>query len=489
MSLTAIYSVTKGLRMLLHSQLSLVNPNAVVTLLPPGDALPEASGINLYLYRVNESPFSKNQPWPGDRATPPSNRPALGLQLFYLLTPLGVRPDNANFALGDDAHTMLGVAMSTLQDNPILNQVHIPDTLVNNVRIPGFDADSDLTDFLNSFEQVKVTLIPTTVDELSKIWATINQPYRLSIAYEVSIVELTPATPPPVSGGVVLTTNLDLLTLDSPRITALLPPGGAQAHVDNTGKIQANDITISGTGLSLGGQTSSVFVGGQPAIVKLSPAPTSTSLVVTLPSSIDAGPQEDVRVTFNGQTSAPVAFTLNPWLETISPLRTGLDAASTNLVLNGTGFTATPQAVRLEGPGAVQNIAVFVFAGDQQISVALPPGLTNGLYDVRVVLNDPASSVSNVRTLEVIPRLDAPVGLTVITVSNNQVHQLTLNGARLIGTDVRIVIDRVNYPVDPSTISNATQVIFNLKRLLSPGPHSVAVNVSGQTSHTVIFQV
>ena len=64
-------------------------------------------------------------------------------------------------------------------------------------------------------------------------------------------------------------------------------------------------------------------------------------------------------MTLNGQTSTPVAFTLNPWLETISPLRTGLDAASTNLVLNGTGFTGTPQAVRLEGPGAVQNIAVF----------------------------------------------------------------------------------------------------------------------------------
>jgi hypothetical protein len=489
MSLTAIYSVTKGLRMLLHSQLSLVNPNAVVTLLPPGDALPEASGINLYLYRVNESPFTKNQPWPGDRATPPSNRPALGLQLFYLLTPLGVRPDNTNFALGDDSHTMLGVAMSTLQDNPVLNHVHIPDTLVNNVRVPGFDADSDLTDFLNSFEQVKVTLVPTTVDELSKIWATINQPYRLSIAYEVSIVELTPATPPPVNGGVVLTTHLDLITLDSPRINALLPPGGAPAHVDNTGKIQANDITISGDGLTSSEQIASVFVGGQTAIVQSSPAPTSTGLVVTLPTSIQAGPQEDVRVRLNGQTSQPVAFTFNPWLETMSPLRTGLDAASSNLVLNGTGFTATPQGVRLEGPGAVQNIEVFASASDQLISVALPPGLANGLYDVRVVLNDPANSVSNARTLEVIPRLDAPVGLAVITVSSNQVHQLTLNGARLIGTDVRIVIDGVSYPVDPSTVSNPAQVIFNLKRQLPTGPHSVAVSVSGQRSHTVIFQV
>ncbi len=157
--------------------------------------------------------------------------------------------------------------------------------------------------------------------------------------------------------------------------------------------------------------------------------------------------------------------------------------------LNGTGFTGTPQAVRLEGAGAVQNMTVFASASDQQISVALPPELANGLYHVRVVLNDTANSVSNVRTFEVIPRLDAPIGLAVIAVSNNQVHQLTLNGARLAGADVRIVIDGVGYPVDPSTISNGTQVIFNLKRQLPAGPHSVAVSVSGQTSHTVTFQV
>ena len=126
MSVEAINEVTRGLRMLLHSQLVRVSPSAVVTLLPPGDDLPAVSGVNLYLYRAVESPSTKNQPWPGDRATSPSARPALGLQLSYLLTPLGTRPDDASHQLGDDAHTMLGVAMLTLQEHPILNDVHIP---------------------------------------------------------------------------------------------------------------------------------------------------------------------------------------------------------------------------------------------------------------------------------------------------------------------------------------------------------------------------
>jgi hypothetical protein len=36
MSFAAVYNVTRGLRMLLRSQLILVSPTAVVTLLPPG---------------------------------------------------------------------------------------------------------------------------------------------------------------------------------------------------------------------------------------------------------------------------------------------------------------------------------------------------------------------------------------------------------------------------------------------------------------------
>src|SRR5947209_1418449 len=122
MSYDAVFEVTRALRGLLYSQLAArtQNANARVTLLPPGDALPEESGVNLYLYRVMESPFSRNEPWPGDRVTPPSDQPALGLQLFYLLTPLGAKPENAQPEAGDVAHTMLGIAMLTLHEHPIL---------------------------------------------------------------------------------------------------------------------------------------------------------------------------------------------------------------------------------------------------------------------------------------------------------------------------------------------------------------------------------
>jgi hypothetical protein len=475
MSFDAVYNVTRAVRMFLHSQLLQVSPAAVVTLLPPGDKLPEVSGVNFYLYRVNESPFTKNQPWRGDRVTPPSDRPPLGLQLYYLLTPLAKPPDDSSFALGDDAHTMLGAAMSALQENPILNRVHIP----------GFDADAVLPDFLrNSFEEIKVTLMPTNIDELSKIWAAINQPYRLSVAYEISLVEITPTPPPPVNGGIVLTTNLEVFTLDPPRLTVLVPASGALARVAG-GNLTANGLTIQGFGFLFPGQSATVLVGGQLAAVRTSPPPTDTSLTVSLPATLNAGPQEDVTMSLNGRTGTPLLFTVTPWLERISPLRTALDPPTPQLTLTGQGFTNSPQAVRLDGPGGTTNETTFDSSSDTQAAVGLPAGLANGLYNVRIVLSD--NSASNSRVLEVIPRLDSPIGLAVVTVAGNQVHQLTLNGARLNGSDARVLVDGQVY----ATGANATpnQLILTLGRLLDAGGHEIAIVLNGQASHTVELQV
>jgi hypothetical protein len=482
MSFAALNEVTRGLRMLLHSQLVQVSPSAVVTLLPPGADLPAASGVNLYLYRVVESPSSKNRPWPGDRATAPSTRPALGLELSYLLTPLGTRPDDASFQLGDDAHTMLGVAMLTLQEHPVLSDVHIP----------GFDADTVLAPFLRqSYETIKVTLAPTSLEELSKIWATINQPYRLSVAYEVSLVQLTPTPPPAVNGGIVVSTGVNIITLAAPRLTALTPATGALAHLDAGNGLVRNELTIEGFGFRFPGQVPTVRIGGQSVPVQPSPGPTDTTLAVLLPTDLDAGPQADVRVTLNGRTSSPLVFLASPWIASVTPIRSALDPTrpgDLTLTLRGHGFTATPQAVRLEGPGGTTSVTTFESGGDDgRAGVTLPITLANGLYRVRLVLSDASRSVSNSRTLEVIPRLDTPVGLTQITVSGTPVHRLTLTGARLNGSDVRVVLDGVARGIGANP--DTAQVVITLGRLLSAGSYEVSVMVDGHASRSISLVV
>ncbi len=486
MSYAAINDVTRGIRMLLHSQLVRVSSSAVVSLLPPGDALPQVSGVNLYLYRVTESPFFKNQPWPGDRATAPSNAPPLALQLHYLLTPLGTQPTDASFSEGDDAHTMLGLAMLTLHENSVLNDVHLPALpAVGGLNATtGFDADTVLPDYLlNSYEKIKIMLAPAGIEELSKIWATINQPYRLSVAYEISLVEITPTPPPPVRGAVVLRTGIEVAALQAPQLSSIAPAAGALVRIDGTGSIRPNTITISGSGFTAPGQTPTVTVGGQLAALQPTSPPATSPLASLLPTDLDAGPQADVAVRLGGRTGAPLPFTVAPWLTAITPVRAAL-AANQKMTLDGIGFDPAPLGVLFDGAGAPAGLIPLDPGGsDRQATLTIPSGLPNGLYRVRLVLDDGAHSASNSRSFEVIPRIDSatltPGSPPVSTV-------LTVNGGRLDGSDIRLLVDKVTHQAPPN--ANPTQLVFTFNRMFSPGRHTLAVSIDGHTSHTTDLQ-
>jgi uncharacterized protein DUF4255 len=487
MSYAAVYNVTRALRMLLHNELVKVSSSAVVTLLPPGDQLPAVSGVNIYLYRVLESPFTKNQPWPGDRQTAPSNQPALGLQLFYLMTPLGTKPDDNSFELGDDGHTMLGAAMLTLQEHPVLNDVHIPRTATT----PGFDADVALPDFLrNSYEKIKFTLAPVGLDELSKIWATINQPYRLSVAYEVSLVELTPTLPPPVDAGIVIKTNPIIIAWQAAQLTTLVPASGALVRI-TAGQVVANQLIIKGSGLTMPGQNSVVTIGGKAVSIVSSTSVPEESFTVALPLNLDAGPEADVDVLLAGRSSTPLSFNITPWLSHVAPIRTALDPSSPvdlSLLLTGIGFTTTPAAVRFAAGAGTTAVTSFAAGGsDMKAKVAIPTGLANGIYQVRLVLGDASHSATNSRALQVIPLVNTPIMVAAVVVAAHNVHKLTINGARLDGADVRIVINNIVYQTGAN--ANGSQLVFTLGKLLDPGNYTLSVNVDGQPSRAVQFGV
>jgi hypothetical protein len=473
MSVDGINDVTKALSQLIESQIKLSVSAAKVTLLPPGDTLPEDVGVNLYLYRVVESPFARNDPWRGNGSRGPSDRPPLALQLHYLLTPLG-KASEATAASGDVTHTMLGVAMVALHEHPVLNDVHIE----------GFDADAALSEHLrDSYEQVKVTLSAVGIEELSKIWATINKPYRLSVAYEVSLVELVPDRQP-AAGAVVSRAEVAVATLGRPQLGTLSPATGALARLVG-GAVTANQLTVTGSGLGVPGSAATVEVGGRPAALAGAPAPPFTSLTAVLPDDLDAGPQAGVRVEVGGLASEPLPFMVTPWLAGIGPVRTALDpavAADATLTLTGQGID-TPFTVRFDGPAGSATAAGTVTA-DGTATAPIPATLANGSYQVRVVLADAAASLSNPRALQVVPRLDADPAVGAVGADK---HRLDLSGARLDGAELRVVVDGVGHhaPANPSP----TGLSITLGRLLAAGRHTVLVEVDGQRSRTVAFTV
>lgn len=165
---TAIGMVSESLRDLLIGEMKL-NPAVDVSILAPD----ESGGnrrINLFLYKIQENPAFKNMDWQVKQGDPNTLvPPPLSLNLFYLMTPYAQNDSQIGNAT---AHEILGEAMRVFYENAIVPQ----DYLVSGLK--------------DSREQIKIIQNPVDLDELSKIWSTFTQPFRLSVLYEVSVVQL-----------------------------------------------------------------------------------------------------------------------------------------------------------------------------------------------------------------------------------------------------------------------------------------------------------
>ena len=175
---SAIRGVSATLSTLLRDRMQ--NEDVGVTLLPP-DVTPDQTSdrINLFLYRITENPYLSNQDLPrvGHPALP--GNPPLALKLHYLMTAYPeADPDTDAQAL-----ELLGDAMRVLHDYAI-----IPESLEQVRLVPG---DPILDDSLHGeFEQIKICLDQISVEDLSQIWSAFMEPYRLSVVYSVSVVQI-----------------------------------------------------------------------------------------------------------------------------------------------------------------------------------------------------------------------------------------------------------------------------------------------------------
>jgi hypothetical protein len=220
----AIAAVTATLRNLLENGIR-TEPDMSdikVTTLPLDKAREgvTANQVNLFLYQTAVDGAWRNQDLPGlgqVTSTGPG-RPPLPLTLHYLLTAFGSGNND-----GVRAHQVLGRAMSILHDHALLGPQEIADALPT-------------SDLGQQVERVRITLHPANLDELSKMWTAFQSEYRLSVAYEASVVliesSLPVRTPLPVlrrgaeDRGVIVVIGalprIDRLRLPGPEPTAEL---------------------------------------------------------------------------------------------------------------------------------------------------------------------------------------------------------------------------------------------------------------------------
>lgn len=163
-----IADVSETLRNVLSDALSTLAPPASAELHDLRGNIPDMPArLTIFLYDVAEDPSARNRPH--SRGVLPPNdltirKPPMALVLRYLLTPW------SDSRITD--HIILGRTMQALYDDAILNGTQLAGGLA-------------LTD-----EALKVTLAPLSLDERSRVWFSIQKPYRLSVGYEVRVVNL-----------------------------------------------------------------------------------------------------------------------------------------------------------------------------------------------------------------------------------------------------------------------------------------------------------
>ena len=128
--------------------------------------------LTIFLFEVAEDPSARNKPRLRGTQAPPNttiSKPPMALVLRYLVTAWG----------GDrlTEHRLLGCAMQALYDGAVIAQ-----------------PDLRGASLIHTDEVLKVTLLPLTLEERTRVWYSVQRPYRLSLYYEVRVVNLDSTT-------------------------------------------------------------------------------------------------------------------------------------------------------------------------------------------------------------------------------------------------------------------------------------------------------
>lgn len=170
---TVIRGVTRSLRALLQAHItSSSDPGlagVAIDLRSPKEMREDpdneggAQGVSLWLYRVVRNGHTLNRP--PERVAPNQvRRHPLPMNLYYLITPIA--------GTSDDEQLLLGKVLEVLNDHPTLRGALLADSL------EGED------------EEFRVTLEPLTLEELTRVWDALKEPYQLSVSYLVQMVDI-----------------------------------------------------------------------------------------------------------------------------------------------------------------------------------------------------------------------------------------------------------------------------------------------------------
>jgi hypothetical protein len=135
--------------------------SAIVMVNPTETAQDSSNRLSLWLYQITEDEFVKNRPMVRGTNGNTSQYPPLTLNFYYLVTPFAPS--------GESNQIVLGKTLQVLYDNAII--------IIS-------DPDNDIA------EELRIILCRLTLEELTRIWDALREPYRLSVCYQIRVAEI-----------------------------------------------------------------------------------------------------------------------------------------------------------------------------------------------------------------------------------------------------------------------------------------------------------
>jgi hypothetical protein len=375
----AIAAVTSTLRTLIDRSL---RDGTDVTALPLDRARSNKTGrqVNLFLYQVALNAAWRNMDMPRQTKAGETASPPLPLNLYYLLT---VFPGDSEDDTG--AHTLLGRVMSVLHDHPVLGRDEIQAALKGN-------------DLYAQIERVRLSFQPLSSDDIFKVWSNFQTQYRLSAAYEATVVLIDSSLPS--------RTPLPVLTFgpedQGPRAQAnLMPPFPAldpeQKGLRDDQKglrgdlVTGDTVTLLGFNLHSPGTARIRFRAARPPDpddLDVLPGGTEEQVQFVIPDAMPAG-FYTVAVVIRQpnapeQTTNELPFALSPTITTINGTVPGANPLQVHLDPQGN------VALRAECKPAVgSSQRVSLLFGDREVP-ADPRTGTSPVNRLRFVIPQPA---------------------------------------------------------------------------------------------------
>ncbi len=225
-----------------EAKASAVRPNTGASGLP-------VLGVNLYLYQVSHNAAFRNADLPTRRVDGSAQQtPRAALDLHYLFSFYG---EEAKL----EPQQVMGSVIRTLHASPVLLQKQIAHIIETSDHLNKSDLDTEI-------ERIKLTPLPLTIEELSKIWSVFFQnSYTLSMAYTASVVFIE-GKETPVPSLPVKARNVYALPLQFPVIDGIMSQTADGEPLVANQRFTAGERLVL-TGKDLRGNKTMVLIDGK----------------------------------------------------------------------------------------------------------------------------------------------------------------------------------------------------------------------------------